>query len=92
MKQLLATTTRITMGSATPIFHTFHIHFFDNPKCGILDAGLNDHLVTLVKFSISCKKHDDTEITDEVFSFNCNENATQVYFEVRSNKLKMPKL
>ena len=41
--QLLATATRITINSAILLDHVFHNHFFGNPDCVIVDAGLSDH-------------------------------------------------
>ena len=75
--QLLTTSTRIAIDSATLIDDVFHNHFFDNPKCGILDAGLTDHCAFSVKFPFSCKKYDDTGNTYKVFPFNYIKNARQ---------------
>ena len=77
MTQLLTTATRITINSATLIDNVFHNAYIDNPDCGELDAGLNDHCATFVKKPVSCKKKDGTGITYKTFPFNYNENATQ---------------
>ena len=90
MTQLLTTATRVTIGSATLVDHVFHNHFFGNPECGILDAGLTDHCATSVNLPVSCEKYDDTETTFEVVPFIYNENSKQVYLELLSNELKMP--
>ena len=53
MTQLRKTATRITLDSATLIDHIFQNHFFHNPDCGILDAGLTDHCAVFVKLPFS---------------------------------------
>ena len=64
MKQLLTTTTRITIDSAILIDQGFLDLFCDNPAyCGILDAGLAYHCATLVELPFSCKNCDDTGTT-----------------------------
>ena len=60
MKQIPTTATLITIVSLTLIDHVFFNHFFDNPDCGIFDAGLTDHCATFVKLPFSRKKYADT--------------------------------
>ena len=64
MKQLLTTTTRITIDSATLIDQGFLDLLCDNlAYCGIPDASLTYHCATLVELPFSCKKRDDTGTT-----------------------------
>ena len=80
MTQLLATATRNTIYSATPIDHVFRNFFSGNPDCGILDAGLIDQTASFVKLPFFCKKkYDDTETTYQVLPLIYdNNNAKQV--------------
>ena len=81
MMQLLTTATRDTKDSATLIDQVFHNHFFTNPDCGLLDAGLTDHCATFVKLPISCKKYDSAGTTNQVLLFTYIKNASQYHWK-----------
>ena len=54
--QPLETATRINKDSATLIDQVIHIHFTDNPDCGILHDGFTHHFATFVRLLFSCKE------------------------------------
>ena len=59
MTQLLSTATRID--------HKIHNFLSDNPDCGVLDSGFNDHCNTFKKRPFSSKKNDYREFTSKKF-------------------------
>ena len=67
LSQLIATTTRITLYSATVSDHMFPNHLSHNRHCGILDADSTDHFVTLVKLPFSREECYDTETVLKIF-------------------------